>query len=309
MRQAFRIGTRGSKLALWQANFISNLIFDKYPELHSEIQIIKTTGDTMLNSPLSEIGGKGVFVKEIEEGLLSQKIDIAVHSMKDVPTILPEGLCIGAVAKRHDPRDALLSKNGLTLTQLPEGTRVGTGSLRRASQLLHYYPGISIVSIRGNVDTRVKKLKESSEYDAIVLALAGLERMGLGEEVTEIISSEVMLPAPGQGIIAIECREDDEEVLEVLRGINHSETEKQAISERAFLLRLAGDCNVPVGCYAFVSEDSINLSGVISSPDGKVLIKKETSGPIDEARQLGGQLAELILNDGGDKILEELNHS
>jgi hydroxymethylbilane synthase len=309
MRRAFRIGTRGSKLALWQANFISNLISEKYPELHTEIQIIKTTGDTMLSSPLSEIGGKGVFVKEIEEGLLSQEIDIAVHSMKDVPTVLPEGLCIGAVAKRHDPRDVLISKDGLTLSELPDGARVGTGSLRRASQLLHNRPGLKIVSIRGNVDTRIRKLNESGEYDAIVLAMAGLERMGLGEEVTEIIAPEIMLPAPGQGIIAIECREDDMETMDVLKAINHNETELQAISERAFLLRLGGDCNVPVGCYALLSRDSINLKGIFSSPDGKVIIKKEANGPLDEALELGGQLAELILADGGDKILEELGHS
>lgn len=309
MRRAFRIGTRGSKLALWQANFISSLISEKYPELRTEIQIIKTTGDTMLSSPLSEIGGKGVFVKEIEEALLSQKIDIAVHSMKDVPTVLPEGLCIGAVAKRHDPRDVLISKDGLTLSELPEGARVGTGSLRRASQLLHNRPGVKIVSIRGNVDTRIRKLRESDEYDAIVLAMAGLQRMGLGEEVTEIIAPEVMLPAPGQGIIAIECREDDVETMGILRAINHRETEYQAISERAFLLRLGGDCNVPVGCYALLSMDSINLRGIISSPDGKVIIKKEANGPVDEALELGGQLAELILDDGGDKILEELSHS
>ncbi len=309
MRRAFRIGTRGSKLALWQANFISNLISEKYPELRTEIQIIKTTGDAMLSSPLSEIGGKGVFVKEIEDGLLSQKIDIAVHSMKDLPTILPEGLCIGAVAKRHDPRDVLLSKKGLTLSQLPEGAKVGTGSLRRASQLLHYRPGFKIVSIRGNVDTRIRKLRESDEYDAIVLAMAGLERLGLGEEVTEIIDPEVMLPAPGQGIIAIECREEDIETMDILRAINHNETELQAISERAFLLKLGGDCNVPVGCYALLRKESIKLSGIISSPDGKVIIKKEAYGSRDEAQQLGGQLAELVLADGGDKILEELSHS
>ncbi|MCK5710627.1 MAG: hydroxymethylbilane synthase [Deltaproteobacteria bacterium] len=309
MRRAFRIGTRGSKLALWQANFISSLISEKYPELRTEIQIIKTTGDTMLSSPLSEIGGKGVFVKEIEEALLSQKIDIAVHSMKDVPTVLPEGLCIGAVAKRHDPRDVLISKDGLTLSELPEGARVGTGSSRRASQLLHNRPGVKIVSIRGNVDTRIRKLRESDEYDAIVLAMAGLQRMGLGEEVTEIITPEVMLPAPGQGIIAIECREEEVETMGILRAINHRETEYQAISERAFLLRLGGDCNVPVGCYALLSMDSINLRGIISSPDGKVIIKKEANGPVDEALELGGQLAELILDDGGDKILEELSHS
>jgi hydroxymethylbilane synthase len=309
MKQSLRIGTRGSKLALWQANHISNLLSISHPELEIEIQVIKTTGDAVLDSPLSEIGGKGVFVKEIEEALLSENINIAVHSMKDVPTILPEGLVISAVAKRHDPRDAFISKTGLTLAELPEGSRVGTGSLRRGSQILHHFPSLNIVSIRGNVDTRIGKLKESGEFDAIVLAVAGLERMGLGGEITEIISPEIMLPAPGQGIVAIESRVNDQETTDLLRKINHIETEIAAISERAFLYRLGGDCNVPVGCHASLNDNFVNLSGIISSPDGKVLIKNDTSGPIEEARQLGEKLADIMLQEGGNKILEELSPS
>lgn len=309
MKRSLKIGTRGSKLALWQANHVSDLLSTSNPELQIDIQIIKTTGDSVLDSPLSEIGGKGVFVKEIEEALLSENIDIAVHSMKDVPTILPEGLAISAVAKRHDPRDALISNIGLTLAELPEGSRVGTGSLRRGAQILHHFPNLQIISIRGNVDTRIRKLKESGEFDAIVLAVAGLERMGLGEEITEIISPDIMLPAPGQGIVAIESRAGDQETTDILRTINHLETEIAAISERAFLFRLGGDCNVPAGCNARLHDDLISLSGIISSPDGKMLIKEDASGPIEEASQLGEQLADMMLEQGGDKILERLSIS
>ncbi len=306
MKRSIRIGTRGSKLALWQANHVSNLLSTSNPELKIEIQIIKTTGDSVIDSPLSEIGGKGVFVKEIEEALLSDNIDIAVHSMKDVPTILPEGLAIKAVAERHDPRDALVSNIGLPLAELPEGTRIGTGSLRRGAQILHHFPNLQILSIRGNVDTRIRKLKESGEFDAIVLAVAGLERMGLGEEITEVISADIMLPAPGQGIVAIESRADDQETTDILRAINHTQTQIAAISEIAFIYRLGGDCNVPVGCNARLNDNLISLSGIISSPDGKVLLKKDISGSIEEAQQLGEQLADMMLLEGGNKILEEL---
>jgi len=307
MKQSLRIGTRGSKLALWQANHVSNLLSTSNPELEIDIQIIKTTGDSVLDSPLSEIGGKGVFVKEIEEALLSEIIDIAVHSMKDVPTILPDGLAISAVVERHDPRDALVSNSSLPLAELPQGSSIGTGSLRRASQILHHFPNLKIVSIRGNVDTRIKKLKESGEFDAIVLAVAGLERMGLGDEITEVISPDIMLPSPGQGIVAIESRTDDQETTGLLRAINHTETEIAAISERSFLYRLGGDCNVPVGCHARLNESLISLSGIISSPDGKVLIKQDINGSIEKAQQLGEQLADMMLLEGGNKILEELS--
>lgn len=309
MKQAFRIGTRGSKLALWQADYIKNHLLDKFPELKIEIEIIKTTGDTLLNSPLSEIGGKGVFVKEIEEALMSGEIDIAVHSMKDVPTVLPEGLQIGAVVSRHDPRDAFISKNGDLLKELPADARVGTGSLRRASQLLHHLPEIKIIPIRGNVDTRLRKLKDADECDAIVLAVAGLQRMGLADEITEIIPTDIMLPSPGQGIIAIESRSIDKNTSEIIMEINHVETEILAISERAFLFRLGGDCNVPVGCNAVLDENILEVTGVISSLDGKKIIRKNLRGPSSDARKLGEKLADMVLEDGGCEILEELGYS
>jgi len=309
MKQSFRIGSRGSKLALWQADHVSQLLAAKNPGLNIEIRIIKTTGDAVLDSPLSEIGGKGVFVKEIEEALLSEEIDIAVHSMKDVPTVLPDGLFIGAVAKRHDPRDALISKSGLPLAQLPEGSRVGTGSLRRATQLLKYNSNLEIVSIRGNVDTRIRKLKDGKDYDAIVLAVAGLERMGLGGEITEVISPDIMLPAPGQGIIAIECRQSDRDTIDILNAVNHCETEYQARAERAFLLKLGGDCNVPAGCYAEIQGLNIVLTGIVSSPDGKTTVRKDARGTFEEAQNLGEKLADVILESGGNEILKQLGQT
>ncbi len=306
MKRAFRIGTRGSMLALWQANFIKDLLLASSPELRPEIHIIKTTGDRNLDSPLAEIGGKGVFVKEIEEALLSGAIDIAVHSMKDLPAILPEGLIIGAVPERHDPRDALVSKGKLRLSELPEDARVGTGSLRRGAQLLSLMPALRITPIRGNVDTRLRKLKEGGEYDAIVLAAAGLGRMGLIGEAAEIIPAHVMVPAPGQGIIAVECRDGERETLDLISKINHWETWAAGVSERAFLRRIGGDCNVPVGCHAEVEGDSLRVTGILASPDGTIVIRESSEDDVTEAEELGGRIAELILNRGGEKVLSAL---
>ncbi len=308
MSKSFRIGTRGSKLALWQANHVASLLADKFPDVQTTIEIIKTTGDAILDAPLSEIGGKGVFVKEIQEALLSDCIDIAVHSMKDLPSVLPQGLEIGAVVKRHDPRDAIVSKNGIPLNKLPAGAKVGTGSLRRSSQLIRHYPGLEVVPIRGNVDTRVRKLREGDDYDAIVLAVAGLERMGLGGEITEIIPTDIMVPAPGQGIIAIESRANDDEVGEILKGISHPETQIQATAERAFLSRLGGDCNIPAGCNANLGRDDITVIGIICSPDGKHMVKKMLNGHIEDAGRLGEDLAGLIMDNGGLNILENLTN-
>lgn len=302
MKRSFRIGTRGSLLALWQANFIKDLLLAVRPDLHTEIRIIKTTGDRNLDSPLSEIGGKGVFVKEIEEALLSEEIDIAVHSMKDLPAVLPDGLVIGAVAPRHDPRDALVSKANLKLRDLPDGARVGTGSLRRGAQLLNLMPGLRIVPIRGNVDTRLKKLREGDEYDAILLAAAGLGRMGLIEEASEIIPADVMVPAPGQGIIAVECRDGDVATRDIISMINHARTWTAGSAERAFLRRLGGDCNIPAGCYAETDGDSLGVTGILASPDGRTLIRERSSGAAKDAEGIGLRLAELILGKGGDRI-------
>lgn len=302
MKRSFRIGTRGSLLALWQANFIKDLLLAVRPDLHTEIRIIKTTGDRNLDSPLSEIGGKGIFVKEIEEALLSEEIEIAVHSMKDLPAVLPDGLVIGAVAPRHDPRDALVSNGNLRLGDLPDGARVGTGSLRRAAQLLNRMPGLRIVPIRGNVETRLRKLREGEDYDAILLAAAGLGRLGLSGEASEIIPADVMVPAPGQGIIAVECREGDGGTRDIISMINHARTWTAGSAERAFLRRLGGDCNIPAGCYAEPDGDSIEVTGILASPDGKTVIRERTSGAAGDAEGIGLRLAELILGKGGDRL-------
>lgn len=302
MKRSFRIGTRGSLLALWQANFIKDLLLSFSPELSPEIRIIKTTGDRNLESPLSEIGGKGVFVKEIEEALLSGEADIAVHSMKDLPAVLPDGLVIGAVAPRHDPRDALLSKGNLKLGDLSKGMRIGTGSLRRGAQILNLIPGLSIVPIRGNVDTRIRKLRVGEEYDAILLAAAGLGRMGLLAEASDVIPADVMVPAPGQGIIAVECREGDGETRELISAINDAGTWTAGSAERAFLRKLGGDCNIPAGCYAELEGDRIKVTGILASLDGVTVIRERTEGEAGDAESLGSGLAELILSKGGDRL-------
>jgi hydroxymethylbilane synthase len=305
MRRALRIGSRGSRLALWQAEFIKGLIKSKFPETETEISIIRTTGDKILDSPLSKIGGKGVFVKEIEEALLSDEIDIAVHSMKDLPTFLPKGLTIGAVAERHDPRDGLVSNGGVKFNDLPRGARVGTSSLRRQAQLLHLRPDLKVVPIRGNVDTRLRKLKTEG-LDSIVLALAGLERMGFQNEVTESFPVDVLVPAPGQGIIAVECRENDREVNGMLSEINHKDSWISASSERAFLREISGSCQVPVGCHAMVNQGKIRLLALIASPDGKEIVREEIEGTLESPEFLGKELARRILDRGGKRILSRL---
>lgn len=305
MKQTLRIGSRGSKLALWQAGFIESLVRSKFPELETEKYVIKTTGDKELDSPLSVIGGKGVFVKEIEESLLRHEIDVAVHSLKDLPTVLPEGLKIGAVSKRHDPRDAVVSNRNVKLGQLKKGARVGTGSLRRQAQILHHFPDLKIVPIRGNVDTRMRKLKNGG-FDSIILAMAGLERLNLIGEITEILPIDFLIPAPGQGIVAVECREKDDDLNEILSEINHLDTSIAASTERSFLLRIGGDCNLPAGCYASVNEASVSILGFVASPDGVDMIRKEVQGSMRDHKSLGTGLAEKILSSGGNDIISKL---
>jgi hydroxymethylbilane synthase len=305
MKQTLRIGSRGSKLALWQAGFIESLISSKFPELKTGKHIIKTTGDKELDSPLSAVGGKGVFVKEIEESLLKHEIDIAVHSLKDLPTVQPDGLRIGAVSKRHDPRDAVVSNGNLKLTQLKKGSKVGTGSLRRQAQILHHFPDLKIAPIRGNVDTRISKLK-NGEFDSIILAVAGLERLSLVEEITEICPIDFLIPAPGQGILAVECREKDDDLDEILLEINHLDTSIAASAERSFLLRIGGDCNLPAGCYASIKGESLSILGFIASADGTDMVRKEIQGSLRDHKSLGTELAEKILSNGGNKIISKL---
>lgn len=305
MKQALRIGSRGSRLALWQAEFVKGLIRQKFPLTEVEILVIRTTGDKILDSPLSMIGGKGVFVKEIEEALLKDEVDIAVHSMKDLPAFLPEGLTIGAVAERHDPRDALVSNRDIKFDELPAGARVGTGSIRRQAQILGLRPDLEIIPIRGNVDTRIMKLRRGG-FDAIILALAGLERMGLGDEIAEIFPFDVMIPAPGQGIIAIEYREDDGETAGILSEINHKDSWIAAVAERSFLRTLGGSCQIPAGCYAAVGKDRIKILGLVASSDGKKIIREYIEGALENHRSLGKEIAEKILERGGDEILSAL---
>ena len=304
MKQALRIGSRGSRLALLQAEFIRSLIKSKFPEIITELYIIRTTGDRILDSPLPEIGGKGVFVKEIEDALIRNEIDIAVHSMKDLPAILPNGLTIGAVAERHDPRDALVSKNDIKFNELPKGAKVGTSSLRRQAQLLHLRPDLRILPLRGNVDTRVRKVRREG-LDSAVLALAGLERMGFKDEIAEIFPVDVLVPAPGQGVLAVECREDDREINDIISRINHKESNIGASAERAFLAELGGGCQVPMGCYARIKQDRINILGLIASTDGREIIREEIDGSVEIHQALGRELALRILNKGGMEILSK----
>ncbi len=305
MRKQIRIGTRGSALALWQAEWVKSELEKKYPDMGVTLTKIKTTGDKILDVPLAKVGGKGLFVKEIEEAMLAGEIDIAVHSMKDVPTFFPDGLHLGAITKREDPRDALLSRNKVKFNDLPQGANVGTSSLRRQAQLMHIRPDFRIHQLRGNVDTRLRKLKEG-QYDAIILAAAGVKRLGLAENVTEFIPAEVSLPAIGQGALGIECRVDDRELNDLISFFNHPESRTCVTGERALLRRLEGGCQVPIACYGRITNGKLNLIGLVGSVDGKRIIKDSIEGAPAEADRLGVVLAEKLLSRGADVILREV---
>lgn len=307
-RSSLVIGTRGSRLAVWQAEWIQARLHDIAPALTVTLQRIKTSGDKILDVPLAKIGGKGLFVKEIEEALLQGEIDLAVHSMKDVPTVLPDALEILCVPAREDARDALISRGGragLTLDRLPVGARIGTSSLRRQSQLLHHRPDLHIDMLRGNVETRLRKLKHG-DYDAIVLAAAGLRRMGWDEEVTEYLSLKVSLPAVGQGALAIEGRRDDEFVRTLLSELDDATAHTAVGAERALLDRLQGGCQVPIAAHATLERDRLSLDGLVASPDGTTLIRDGLEGAGSDARALGIRLAERLLAAGGEVILRDL---
>lgn len=298
-----RIGTRGSKLALVQAGLIKNLIYEKH-KIDCEIVKIKTTGDKITGSPLAKIGGKGLFVKEIEEALARKEIDIAVHSMKDVPIELKRGLKIGAITEREDPSDALISRDGRKLSEL-KAPKLGTSSLRRQVQLKNLVRDATIENLRGNLDTRIKKLKEG-KYDAIVVASAGLKRLGLLNEATEFFSPEVMLPAIGQGSLGIEIREDDRELIEIIKFLDNEKSHTEVSAERAFLKKLEGGCQVPIACYAVLHNGNLKINGMVSSLDGKKLIKSEKIGTKEDAESLGIELAKELLKMGAREILEEV---
>lgn len=299
------IGSRGSGLALWQANWIKSQLEELHAGLQVEITIIKTSGDKIQDVPLAKIGGKGLFVKEIEEALLRREVDIAVHSMKDVPMKLPYELEISVVTERENPFDALISKNNIKLDDLPKNAKVGTGSLRRSSQLLKFRPDLKIFPLRGNIDTRIKKL-DSEGLDAIILAAAGLRRMGWGDKIAQVIPAEIILPAMGQGAVGIETRKHDPNVLEAIMALDHEETHFALDAERAFVDVLDGGCQVPIGAYATLDKENISLSGLVASLDGKTIYQVSQQRPVAEATQLGKELGKEILAMGADKILKEI---
>lgn len=298
------IGTRGSRLALWQANFVAAQL-KRLVSCEITIRKIKTTGDKILDSPLARIGGKGLFVKEIETALLNGEVDLAVHSMKDVPTDLPSGLVIGAMMPREDPLDVLVSRDGSTLEELSEGAVVGTGSLRRRAQLLHSRPDLIISDVRGNIDTRLRKM-ESGMFDAIVVAAAGLIRMGWSDRITMRIPADVCLPAVGQGAVGVEIREGDEEMAELAGAINHSKTFASISAERALLKKLEGGCQVPIGALGTVGESELKLTAAVANLDGSKLVRGSISGSPERAEEIGIALAERLLEQGAGEILEEI---
>jgi hydroxymethylbilane synthase len=299
--KSIRIGTRGSKLALAQTAWVKAQVEEQYPDARIETILIKTSGDRFSETNIRAIGGKGIFTKEIEDALLSEEIDLAVHSMKDLPTELPAGLTVAAVPRREDPRDVLVSARGITLNQLPAGAKLGTGSLRRTAQILHYRQDLSVMPIRGNVDTRLRKLDEG-EFDALVMAAAGLKRIGREEKIVEYISHEVCLSAAGQGALGLESRQDDP-VCEQLSFLHDPASFAEVFAERSFLKRLGGGCHVPVGARAIAEGEKLTLFGVVSSPDGISLYRGETSGTVIDAKDLGRELAERLLSRGAQVIL------
>ncbi len=304
MRKLLRVGTRGSKLALAQTGWVIEQIQKRFPGIEVETVIIKTKGDKILDVPLAKIGGKGLFVKEIEEALLREDIDLAVHSLKDVPSELPEGLEIAVVPPREDPRDVLIGLESKKLEDLPQGARVGTSSLRRQAQLKRLRPDLQILPLRGNVDTRLRKLFEG-QYDAILLAEAGLRRLGLAVERTPL-PPEVMLPAVGQGILALEIRSEDKLTRETIAFLHHEETALCARAERAFLRRLEGGCQVPLAAHAVLRDGELFLEGFLADPEGQRFYREKLQGRPEEAEALGIKLAETLLEMGGREILEEL---
>jgi hydroxymethylbilane synthase len=305
LRKHIRIGTRGSALALWQAEWVKSELEKKYPSMTVTLIKIKTTGDKILDVPLAKVGGKGLFVKEIEEAMLSGEIDIAVHSMKDVPTLLPDGLHLVAITKREDPRDALLSRGKVKFGDLPIGAKIGTSSLRRQAQLMHARPDLVVQQLRGNVDTRLRKLKEG-QFDAIILAAAGVKRLGLAEHIAEYLSPEISLPAIGQGALGIECRVDDQELNEGVAFLNDSDTRTCVIAERALLRKLEGGCQVPIAGYGQIRNGKLHLAGLVGSVDGKRIIKDSIEGDPTRAEELGAMLAEKLLSQGAAAILKEV---
>jgi hydroxymethylbilane synthase len=299
------IASRKSPLALWQAEHVRSRLLEVHPALQIELVSMSTRGDQVLDSPLARIGGKGLFVKELEQGMLEGRADIAVHSMKDVPAEFPQGLGIAAILEREDPRDAFVSNQYESLEALPEGARVGTSSLRRQCQLRDRRPDLDLRDLRGNVGTRLAKL-DHGDYDAIVLACAGLKRLGLETRITRALPPEQMLPAIAQGVIGIECRLEDERIRALLEPLNHPATQLRTLAERSLNATLAGGCQAPVAGYSVLEDGMIELRGLVGWPDGREIIHGKVRGPAGDAESLGRGLAEGLLSRGARAILDEL---
>jgi len=300
-----RIATRHSPLAMWQANFVKAELEKFHPELIVELLPMKTKGDIILDTPLAKVGGKGLFVKELEVAMLEERADIAVHSMKDVPVDFPDGLGLTIICEREDPRDAFVSNHFSHLDELPQGAVVGTCSLRRQCQISELRPDIIIKNLRGNVNTRLRKL-DDGEYDAIILAAAGLLRLDMQERIASYIEPEVSLPAVGQGAVGIECRLNDQQTIDLLQPLEHAKTRQRVTAERAMNLALQGGCQVPIGSYSIFQEDKLFLRGLVGSVDGKNVIRKEITGHPEDAEKMGLELAQQLLDCGAKEILAEV---
>lgn len=305
MNNIVRIATRQSPLALWQAYYVRDKLLENHPNLTVELVPMVTRGDVILDSPLSKVGGKGLFVKELEVALLEKRADIAVHSMKDVPVEFPEGLGLVTICEREDPRDAFVSNSYATLNELPKGSVVGTSSLRRQCQLRAQRPDLEVRDLRGNVGTRLGKL-DNGEYDAIILAAAGLKRLKLEQRITDYLSPEQSLPAVGQGAVGIECRLDDAYTRQLLEPLNDKNTQTRVLAERAMNMRLEGGCQVPIGSYALIENETIWLRALVGEPDGSQIIRGEIRGALSDAERIGVQLAEELLAKGAREILQNV---
>ncbi|MBS3733211.1 MAG: hydroxymethylbilane synthase [Desulfobacterales bacterium] len=303
--QTVRIGTRGSKLALWQANWVKDRIAEHHPEINVELEVIKTSGDKITDVPLARVGGKGLFVKEIEEALLAGRVHLAVHSMKDMPGEMPEGLHIGAIPVRETPYDVLIAKGATTLAELPRGAAVGTSSLRRACQVLHFRPDFDVRPLRGNIDTRIKKLTTEG-LDAVILAAAGVKRLGYDHEISAHLDPAVVLPAVGQGALCIQARKNDRETAALLAEIHHPETACTVLAERAFLKRLEGGCQVPIAAFAVLSDGNLELDGMVAETDGSVMLREQMTGSAQSPESLGRALAERLIARGAGDIVQRL---
>jgi hydroxymethylbilane synthase len=305
MAETIRIGTRGSALALWQANWVKSALEAAHPALTAAIFIIKTRGDKILDVPLAKVGGKGLFVKEIEEALLAGEVDLAVHSMKDMPGLVPAGLCIGPVPQREDASDVLVSGRNLKLAQLRRHAVVGTSSLRRAAQLKKARPDLRIVPLRGNLDTRLRKL-HTDGLDAVVLAAAGIRRLGMAEQISEHLDFDIMLPAVAQGALCLEMRQSDRSVASATAFLNHAPSRQAVMAERAFLARLGGSCQIPVAGHGLVQGRQLVLHGLIADLDGTTVIRSQLEGNALDGEKIGRDLADALLDRGGRQILDQL---